>query len=61
METIEKDYTRSIEAREAKRKYDKAWRAANKEKIKKYNHDYWERKAKRNKQNNPEDSENERS
>ena len=51
---MEKEHKRSKEAIEAKRKYDKAWRAANKEKIKKYNHDYWERKSKRNKENNPE-------
>lgn len=33
------------QARQKQRDYYKAWREANKEKIKQYNAKYWERKA----------------
>ena len=33
------------EAREAQRAYKRAWSAANKDKIKKYNAAYWEKQA----------------
>lgn len=32
-------------ALEMRREYQRAWRAANKEKVKKYNDAYWEKKA----------------
>ncbi len=38
---------KQITADEARRAYYRAWRAANKEKIKLYNEKYWERKAER--------------
>ena len=37
----------AITADEARRAYYRAWRAANKAKIKQYNEKYWERKAER--------------
>lgn len=37
-------------AREERNAYLRAWRKKNKDKVKKYNNDYWERKA--NKENN---------
>ena len=32
-------------AKEARRAYSNAWRAANKDRVKEYNRRYWERKA----------------
>lgn len=34
-------------AKVARREYQKAWRAAHKEKVSAYNRTYWERRAKR--------------
>ena len=36
---------KSDSARELQRQYLKAWRAKNKDKVRKYNEAYWERKA----------------
>lgn len=36
---------KQITADEARRAYYRAWRAANKEKIRRYNAAYWQRKA----------------
>ena len=37
--------TTAITAAEARRAYYRAWRAANKDKVKQYNKKYWQRKA----------------
>ena len=37
--------TNAITAAEARRAYYRAWRAANKDKVKQYNEAYWQRKA----------------
>ena len=37
-------------AKEARREYEKAWRAANPDKVKEKNHKYWEKKAAMNHQ-----------
>lgn len=41
----------SEEARQAQREYKRKWREANKDKIKKSNERYWEKKAKQLKNN----------
>lgn len=38
------------EAREQERQYRKAWRKANRDKIRRYNENYWEKKARQMKQ-----------
>lgn len=37
-------------AKEARRAYTNAWRAANRDKVREYNNRYWERKAEQMKQ-----------
>ena len=41
----------TAEAIEARREYKRRWYEANKEKVKQYNAAYWERKAKKSREN----------
>lgn len=41
----------SSEALKKRRAYQKKWRDANKEKIKEYQHSYWEKKAQESEEN----------
>ena len=42
------DQKAAEEARKAKNAYARAWRAANKDKVRQYNENYWQKKAAQN-------------
>lgn len=42
-------------AKEARRAYQKAWRAANKDRVKTYNAEYWKRKAEQTQQDSKQE------
>lgn len=44
-------------AKEARRAYSNAWRAANKDKVREYNQRYWKRKAEQMQQNAEQEQE----
>lgn len=44
-------------AKEARRAYSNAWRAANKDKVREYNQRYWKRKAEQMQQNAEQEKE----
>lgn len=44
-------------AKEARRAYSNAWRAANKDKVREYNQRYWKRKAEQMQQNADQEKE----
>lgn len=48
MSRFKRDQKTTEEARKARNEYARAWRAANKDKVRQYNENYWQKKAAQN-------------